>query len=86
MDTFFYLDPRTGTARTTIGGIFSKEDFETLQDLLKSIQGKFILSINNISQIRELFEGFQIKEAKTKYTTKGNHRAKLFTELLILNT
>ena len=86
-DTFFYLDPPYWDCEDYYGkGIFSKEDFEALRDLLKSIQGKFILSINNVPAIRELFKEFHIKEVKTKYVTKGNHRPKPVTELLILNT
>ena len=84
--TFFYLDPPYWDCEDYYGkGIFSKEDFECLRDLLKSIQGKFIMSINDVPAIRELFEDFHIKEVKTKYTTKGNHRAQPVTELLILN-
>ena len=64
---------------------FGKEDFERLKDLLNDIQGKFILSINDVPAIQELFKDFQIKGVQTKYTAKGNHRAKSATELLILN-
>jgi len=53
--------------------------------LLSKIQGKFIMSINDVPEIRELFKGFHIEEAATSYSAAGAHRKKQVTELLIMN-
>lgn len=74
------LAARIFTAR----GCFSKQDFTTLRDQLAGVKGKFIMSINNAQEIRDLFKDFHIMEVGTKYTlsSKGT---KSVTELLISN-
>ena len=54
--TFFYIDPPYYDCEDYYGkGIFSKDDFKVLAGLLASVQGKFIMSINDTSEIRELY-------------------------------
>jgi hypothetical protein len=84
--TFFYLDPPYYDCEDYYGkGIFSREDFRRLADLLKEVEGKFILSINDVPEIRSLFADFCVKEATTTYTLPGAHEKKKVTELLIMN-
>ena len=53
--TFFYIDPPYYDCEDYYGkGIFSKDDFKVLAGLLASVQGKFIMSIKDTSEIREL--------------------------------
>jgi DNA adenine methylase len=65
---------------------FELEDHIKLSDMLKSIKGKFILTINDHPKIRELYNGFNIIEAEVMYSvsrqTKGR---KNFKELIITN-
>lgn len=57
--TFFYVDPPYYNCENYYGdGIFSRNDFEKLRDILQKVKGKFIMSINDIPQIRKLFAGF----------------------------
>lgn len=85
VETLFYLDPPYWNNENDYGkGIFSKSDFDNLAKLLKEIKGKFIMSINDVPQIREIFKGFHIKEVNTKYTM-GKQPPKSATELLISN-
>lgn len=81
----FYLDPPYWNCENDYGkGIFGKSDFSNLANILKDIKGKFIMSINDVPEIREIFKDFHIKEVKTTYTT-GTQTGKAANELLISN-
>ncbi len=85
-ETFFYIDPPYYGCEEDYGkGIFGRDDFGTLRDLLKGIKGKFILSINDAPPIRDIFRGFVIEEVNTNYTVAGANKQKKVTELLIRN-
>jgi DNA adenine methylase len=82
---FFYADPPYWDCETDYGkGLFDKTDFTLLRDTLAAAKAKWMVSINNVPQIRELFADFHIAEVKTSYSiaSKGN---KPVTELLITN-
>ena len=68
-------------------GIFGKADFDELAKRLKEIKGKFIMSINDVPEIRHIFRFFYIQEVKTRYTiaTKETGQSKQAKELLIGN-
>jgi DNA adenine methylase len=84
--TFFYLDPPYYGFEDYYGpGLFSQDDFVKLRDILTGIQGKFILSINDVGEIRELFRGYYIETVETAYTAAGGDKKKRVTELLIMN-
>ncbi len=84
-DTLFYLDPPYWGCENDYGkGIFGKTDFDELAKLLKGIKGRFILSINDVPEIRRIFKAFYIKEVQTLYTT-GLQPGKKASELLISN-
>lgn len=85
-DTFFYCDPPYYGFEDYYGkGIFSREDFLTLRDLLGGIQGKFILSINDTPEIRKIYKGFRTEVVETSYMAAGADKKKRVTELLIMN-
>ncbi len=84
--TLFYIDPPYWGCEDYYGkDIFSREDFTRLRDLLSGVQGKFILSINDVPEIRRLFKDFYVEEVPTTYLTAGANRQKKVTELLIMN-
>lgn len=86
--TLYYLDPPYWNCENDYGkGIFSKADFDELAKLLKGIKGKFIMSINDVPEIRRIFRFFYIQEVKTRYTiaTKETGQSKQAKELLIGN-
>ncbi len=83
--TFFYIDPPYWGCEDDYGkGIFERGDFRKLRDLLVGIKGKFILSLNNLDPVRELFAGFKSELVETTYSVSksGKQRVK---ELLISN-
>lgn len=68
----FYIDPPYWNCESDYGkGVFSKADFTLLKGLLEGIQGRFILSINDVPEIRELFAGFTIEEVALNYRVGG---------------
>ncbi len=84
-ETLFYVDPPYYGYEDYYGeGIFNREDFKTLRDLLAAIEGKFILSINDMPEIRELYKGFHVEKADTMYTSSKNGNKRV-SELLIMN-
>lgn len=85
-DTFFYIDPPYYGYEDYYGdGIFESADFEKLLDILVNIRGKFILSINDVDHIRDLFQDFRIEVVRTLYSAAGAHKKKRVNELLIMN-
>jgi DNA adenine methylase len=84
--TFFYLDPPYYGCEDYYGpGIFFREDFLKLRDILAGVQGKFILSINDVAEIRTLFKAYCIQSVATSYTSGGGDKRKAVKELLIGN-
>lgn len=85
-DTFFYVDPPYYDYEDYYGkGIFSRSDFTKLLDILSKINGKFIMSINDAEEIRNLYNEFKIETVKTSYSAAGANRKKQVQELLISN-
>jgi len=85
-DTFFYLDPPYYGCEDYYGaGIFSRNDFTKLRDILAGVRGKFILSINDVPEIRKLFKDYYIETVETNYISSGADKRKHVSELLIMN-
>lgn len=75
--TLFYCDPPYWGCEDYYGkNLFSRGDFERLADVLKGIKGRFILSINDVPEIRELFAWATIEDEPVTYTvaTAGSKR------------
>jgi DNA adenine methylase len=80
--TFFYLDPPYHGFEDDYGkGVFGEEDFGRLRDILASIEGRFIMSINDTPFIRDMFAQFQIEPVRTRWSTSP--AKKEVAELLI---
>lgn len=84
-DTFFYLDPPYYQFEDYYGkGLFGREDFERLRDALAKVEGKWMVSINDVDPIRMLFKDYHLKEVETVYSLAGPDE-KPVRELLITN-
>lgn len=80
-----YLDPPYYGGEGDYGkSLFSRARFIDLANRLSSLAGTFILSINDVPAIREVFSDFAMLEVQTKYTVQGGE-AKSVGELLISN-
>ena len=67
--TLFYLDPPYWGGESDYGkGLFDRSQFTELAEVLRGLQGSFILSINDVPQIRDIFAGFQCEEVRLKYS------------------
>lgn len=82
--TFFYLDPPYWGCEDYYGkALFAREDFARLAEQLRGLQGRFILSLNDVPEVRALFAGFEIQAVTCRYSC-GIERP-LTRELLIMN-
>jgi len=82
--TLFYLDPPYWGSESDYGKeLFSRQDFQRLADVLKGIKGNFLMSINDVPQIREIFAWAQMEEVQTTYSVAGRGRGLAAKELLI---
>jgi DNA adenine methylase len=82
--TLFYLDPPYWGTEDVYGkGMFAKQDFERLAAILAGIKGRFLLSINDVPEIRKIFAGFKLDRVTTTYTAHGGGYTKRAKELLI---
>lgn len=82
-ETLFYLDPPYWGSERDYGDTFSRQDFERLAELLASIKGRFLMSINDTPEIRRTFSAFAMEGVTTTYTIAGRGRAKPARELII---
>jgi DNA adenine methylase len=65
----FYLDPPYFGSESDYGaGAFRRDDFARIAERLKALCGRFILSINDCQQVREIFSEFTLIEVPVKYT------------------
>jgi len=82
--TLFYLDPPYwGTERYYGAGMWSRETFTELAELLAGIQGRFLLSLNDTPGVRKVFKRFKMSGLKCSHTAGGGALAKPVAELLI---
>ena len=73
-ETFFYCDPPYYQCPDYKHN-FVLKDFLEIADVLKGIQGRFMLSINDHPEIREIFKCFHRKSVSLLYTV-GNQPTK----------
>lgn len=84
-ETLFYLDPPYWGNETDYGpGMFGREDFAVMAEALGGLKGRFILSINDRPEVRDLFDRFQITPVNLIYTVGGGKRPVAAKELIIV--
>jgi DNA adenine methylase len=81
--TLFYLDPPYWNLPYYHHN-FTDEDFIELAALLARLKGKFILSLNDTPEVRELFQEFRIATVELSYSCSRQKRRHQH-ELLITN-
>jgi DNA adenine methylase len=68
-DTLFYLDPPYWGSEDDYGrGLRKRSDFGRLAEQLRGIEGRFLLSLNDVPEIRRIFGGFWMEQVATSYT------------------
>ncbi|WP_375652671.1 DNA adenine methylase [Bartonella sp. AP19HLJMH] len=70
----FYLDPPYWGVEDYYGkDLFKREDYQRMSTLLAQLKGKFLLSLNDVPEIRKSFSPFKIKEVTISYTCSSNN-------------
>lgn len=83
-ETLFYLDPPYWAGETDYGqGMFLRADFQRMADRLRAIEGRFLLSINDQPEIREMFAWADIEAVMTTYSVAKGDCNTAAAELLI---
>lgn len=86
LETFFYLDPPYYGFEDDYGpGVFSRCDFDSMANCLLTLKGKFLLSINDCPEAREIFRAFDILSGVDITYNVDATRPKAAGELLIGN-
>lgn len=71
-ETLFYLDPPYHGSEDDYGrDLFGRDQFEVMAERLRALRGKFILSINDVPEIRKIFAEFAMEGAELTYTVGG---------------
>lgn len=71
-DTLFYFDPPYYGSEGDYGQqLFGRDQFELMAERLARLQGKFLLSINDVPAIRETFAAFAQEKVDLTYTVSG---------------
>jgi len=81
VNTFFFLDPPYEESKE----LYENDviDYEEMNDILSKIKGKFLLTMNSSSIIKNIFKNFNIKEIKGRGNKKYIGQDRM--ELLITN-
>jgi DNA adenine methylase len=81
--TLFYLDPPYW-GRALYRFNLQAKDFEGLAERLKTITGKFVLSLNDVPEVRALYCDFNVEEIALAYSAQKK-AGQRYRELLIKN-
>ncbi|CAN5200434.1 DNA adenine methylase [soil metagenome] len=82
--TLFYLDPPYFGCENDYGrGMFDKAEFAEMAERLRSLKGRFLLSLNDRPEVREIFAGFSLEEVETTYQIAGSGKLPKAAELIL---
>ncbi len=87
-ETLFYLDPPYWGHENDYGkALFARDDFRRMAEQLAGLRGRFLLSLNDLPEIRDIFKGFHMTGASTTYSVNArrNDRNGARAELLLSN-
>jgi DNA adenine methylase len=81
--TLFYLDPPY-FGRKLYRYNLENTDFATLAQHLEELKGKFVLSLNDVPEVRNLFRRFHFRDVNLAYTAQ-KQAGRRYREVLITN-
>lgn len=82
--TLFYCDPPYWETEG-YGVDFPFAKYERIAQIASSMQGKMIISVNDIPEMRKVFAGLEIQSVGIKYNLQVTEKAKPKRELIIRN-
>lgn len=81
----FYLDPPYFGCEDDYGrNVFARSDFSEMAERLEQLAGRFVLSLNDRPEVREIFSAFHIVDVPLSYTIAGG-QGKDVRELIIMD-
>jgi DNA adenine methylase len=84
-EALFYLDPPYYGNEGDYGdGVFSRSQFPLMAARLAGIEGRFVLSLNDRPEVREIFAAFRIIDVPLTYTLGGG-QGKDVREVIIMD-
>ena len=83
-DALFYLDPPYHGSEKVYQTAFSEDDHHRLREALGKVRGKWILSYNDDSFIRGLYDGFRIEGVSRQNQLSGKE-TEVYRELIVRN-
>lgn len=81
--SLFYLDPPY-YERKLYRYNLEREEFGTMAERLGKLKGKFVLSLNDVPEVRAIFKAFHVKGIETSYTAQ-KIAGRRYKEVLITN-
>lgn len=70
--TLFFLDPPYYGVEGYYGaGMFGREEFEEMSAVLRGLKGQFILTLNDVPDVRRIFEWASIEPVAVNYSCAG---------------
>ena len=82
-ETFFYFDPPYFGKRLYQFNL-KEEDYVSMASLLEGLKGKFILSLNDVPKVREIFSRFRMQPIELAYSAQKKAGMR-YRELVIKN-
>lgn len=82
-ETLFYLDPPYFGLKLYRHNL-ALNDFEAMAKLLETLKGNFVLSLNDVPEVRRIFEQFRFREIDLHYTAQ-KIAGRRYKEVLITN-
>jgi DNA adenine methylase len=82
-DTLFYLDPPYFGLKLYRHNL-TTADFEKMAERLEALKGKFVLSLNDVPEVRRIFKHFKFREIELAYTAQ-KVAGRRYKEVLITN-
>ncbi|MBY3342740.1 DNA adenine methylase [Rhizobium laguerreae] len=80
----FYLDPPYWGSEDDYGKtVFDRAEFVEMAQVLASLKGRFILSLNAVQGVYETFADFSIEEVDCTYSVAGGGHGKAVKEVII---
>lgn len=75
-ETLFYLDPPYHGSEGDYGKtLFDRDQFALMAERLAQLKGRFILSINDVPEVRALFGRFDVEPVGLRYSVGGGKGA-----------
>jgi DNA adenine methylase len=80
--TLFFLDPPYWKTEG-YGNPFTIDQYIRMAELMRAMRGKAVLTINDHPEMREVFDGFEVKTVDINYTVGGGGKSNQSREMII---